>query len=106
MNNMALGVRIHEARKEQGISSNKLAELCDVGPVHIRKIESGAKLPSISTFVLICNALHTSPQSLLQDSLEPNDVTEQLQLMERINSLSKVQVAMVQRLIDTVLDQK
>ena len=70
MNKAALGTRIHEVRKEAGISSDKLAELCGVGPVHIRKIESGAKSPSIDLFVRICNALHVSPDYLLQESLE------------------------------------
>ena len=65
-----LGMRIHTARRKQGITSNRLAEYCRVGAVHIRKIESGAKLPSIQTFIMICNALQTSPQYLLQDSLE------------------------------------
>ncbi len=75
MNALALGVRIHEARKHCKITSDQLAELCGVGPVHIRKIESGAKNPSISLFVKICNALHISPQYLLQDSLEPNELS-------------------------------
>lgn len=64
-----LGNRIHEVRKRAGMSSDKLAELCDVGPVHIRKIESGAKVPSIRLFTRICNALQVSPCYLLQDSL-------------------------------------
>ena len=72
MNVAALGIRIHETRKKAGITSDKLAELCGVGPVHIRKIESGAKSPSIHLFVRICNALRVSPEYLLQDSLEDN----------------------------------
>lgn len=70
MNPVALGHRIREQRKESGMTSEQLAELCDVGAVHIRKIESGAKAPSLNLFVKICNALHASPQYLLQDDLE------------------------------------
>ncbi len=70
MDAAALGIRIHEIRRKAGISSDRLAELCGVGAVHIRKIESGAKVPSIHLFVRICNALHISPEYLLQDSLE------------------------------------
>ncbi len=103
MDTLALGRRIHSARKQRGITSNQLAELCEVGPVHIRKIESGAKLPSISTFVEICNALHTSPQYLLQDSLEPNDFDLQLQLLGKIQELPVPQAEMAKSLIDTML---
>ena len=70
MNGVALGAKIHEVRRLRHITSDKLAELCGVGPVHIRKIESGAKVPSIYLFVRICNVLHVSPDYLLRDSLE------------------------------------
>ena len=69
MDAAGLGNRIHEVRKRAGISSDRLAELCDVGAVHIRKIESGSKGPSIQLFTRICNALQISPYYLLQDSL-------------------------------------
>ena len=82
-----LGMRIHTARRKQGITSNRLAEYCRVGAVHIRKIESGAKLPSIQTFIMICNALQTSPQYLLQDSLEFDGCELQLRLMDKVMEL-------------------
>ncbi len=101
----SLGMRIHAARRQQGITSNRLAELCKVGAVHIRKIESGAKLPSIQTFIMICNALHTSPQYLLQDSLEPNDLDSQIRLMDKIRDLPPAQAELAESLIDTMLMQ-
>lgn len=100
-----LGARIHTARRKQGITSNRLAELCKVGAVHIRKIESGAKLPSIQTFILICNALQTSPQYLLQDSLEFGDYDLQLRLMDKIMELPAAQAELAESLIDTMLMQ-
>lgn len=100
-----LGVRIHTARRKQGITSNRLAELCGVGAVHIRKIESGAKLPSIQTFILICNALQTSPQYLLQDSLEFGDYNLQLRLLDKIMELPAAQAELAESLIDTMLMQ-
>lgn len=48
MNPITLGQRIREQRKKHRLTSEQLGELCDVGAVHIRKIESGAKVPSIS----------------------------------------------------------
>lgn len=69
MNLIAFGHRIREQRKKHGLTSEQLAELCDVGAVHIRKIESGVKVPSLSLFVKLCNSLHTSPEYLLQDNL-------------------------------------
>lgn len=99
-----LGVRIHTARRKKGITSNRLAELCGVGAVHIRKIESGVKLPSIPRFIMICNALETSPQYLLQDSLELND-SDTLRLLDKLQALPPPQLALAESLIDTMLMQ-
>ena len=100
-----LGARIHAARRQQAITSNRLAELCGVGAVHIRKIESGVKLPSIQTFTMICNALHTSPQYLLQDSLEPNEYDSHIRLLDKIRELPVAQAELAESLIDTMLMQ-
>lgn len=104
MDTAALGTRIQQARKRQKISSETLSVLCDVGAVHIRKIESGAKAPSIHTFTKICNALHTSPQYLLQDSLEPNDLSAHIQISDRISKLSKAQANIINSMIDQILE--
>lgn len=100
-----LGARIHTARRKQGITSNRLAELCKVGAVHIRKIESGAKLPSIQTFIMICNALQTSPQYLLQDSLDFKEYEVHLRLQDKIMELPAAQAELAESLIDTMLMQ-
>ena len=50
-----LGFRIREQRKAHGMTSEQLAELCNVGAVHIRKIESGEKTPSLNLFIRLCN---------------------------------------------------
>ena len=73
MNSVTLGHRIREQRKGCGMTSEQLAEKCDVGAVHIRKIESGAKMPSLNLFVKLCNSLQTSPECLLQDDLKSNE---------------------------------
>lgn len=95
---------MHNARKQAGITSNELADLCGVGPVHVRKIEAGTKGPSIDTFVNLCNALKVSPQYLLQDSLVENDLSAQIKVLKKISLLSKSQVDMVSGIIDTVLE--
>lgn len=99
-----LGARIHTVRRKKGITSNRLAELCGVGAVHIRKIESGVKLPSILRFIMICNAIETSPQYLLQDSLDLND-SDTLRLLDKLQALPPSQLELAESLIDTMLMQ-
>lgn len=60
-----LGKRLNKIRKLKGITSEKLSELCDVNAVHIRLIESGNRMPSLSLLIKICNVLEVSADYLL-----------------------------------------
>lgn len=69
MDKLALGRRINTARKERGITGEKLSELCNINATYLRQIESGSKTPSLPMFVTICQQLRVSPQYLLADDL-------------------------------------
>ena len=69
MDKLALGRRIHNARKEQGLTSEKLSELCNINATYLRQIESGVKTPSLQVFVAICQQLCVSPHYLLAEEL-------------------------------------
>ena len=103
MDSKALGKQIGEARRVQGVTSDKLSEMCGVNPTHIRHIESGARTPSLPLFVSICNILRISPDNLLQDSLEENDKDEKIRLSERLQQLNAKQLSAVNDMIDTLL---
>ena len=72
MNKKAFGKRINTARKEKRVTSEKLSEIVGKNAVFIRQIEGANKLPSLPTFVDICNALNVSPNYLLFDSIKDN----------------------------------
>ena len=65
----AIGRRIREARKNIGITQDKLAETVDLSPSHMSHIESGKTKVSLPSLVLIANALNTSVDSLLHDNI-------------------------------------
>ncbi len=69
MNKMALGKRLRQARKDKGLTSEKLSELCSINATYLRQIESGTKVPSLPVFVSLCRELGTHPDFLLMDSL-------------------------------------
>lgn len=54
---------------------------------------------------MICISLHTSPQYLLQDSLELNDFDLQLRLLDKIRLLLAAQAELAESLIVTMLMQ-
>lgn len=65
MDTIILGRNIHKARRDLGLSSDRLSELCDVTPAYLRQVEAGSKTPSLPFFVALCNELNVSPAFLL-----------------------------------------
>ena len=101
MEKLSLGNRIRDARKARGLTSEELAELCGIGAVHIRKIETGTKLPSMPLFVKICNALKVSSKFLLQDSVESDTIDLHGTWDDRIKQLPVDQADFVRTLLET-----
>lgn len=103
MDKKLLGRRIKTARKNQGITGESLAELCNINAVYLRQIESGAKTPSLPMFVTICEKLQVSPSYLLADSL-PNAVNDEIESFFR--TAAPQQIKFVHSVIQSVLDSK
>lgn len=94
MEKRVFGQKINYIRKLRKITSEKLAETCNVNPGHIRQIESGARLPSIQLLVAICNSLKVSPEYLLSHELpELNEYDHKFDdIVEKLNKLSPEQL--------------
>ena len=67
---ISLGSRIKEARKNQGLTQEQLAERADLSTTHISNIENAKKIPSLQAIVDIANALSVTTDSLLRDNIE------------------------------------
>ena len=70
-----LGKRINTVRKDRGLTSDKLSELCNINATYLRQIEGGTKMPSLPVFIDICKALRISPDYLLQDEPTENEIS-------------------------------
>lgn len=105
MNKKALGNRINTARKEKRVTSEKLSEIVGKNAVFIRQIESANKLPSLPTFVDICNALNVSPNFLLFDSIKDNaqDNVEKI-IIQKIRMLTPEQTKVVLSVFEALID--
>jgi len=62
-----LGIRIQAARKQQGYSQEKLAELLDMHRVSVGYIEQGKQSPKLSTLFQIAEILDISIKDLIPD---------------------------------------
>jgi len=64
-----LGKRIRAARLAAGVSQERLAEMVGLTSQHISHTEVASTKVSLPALVKIANALHTSVDKLLSDSL-------------------------------------
>ena len=69
MDKKAFGGRLRQARKDRGLTGEKLSELCSINATYLRQIEGGTKVPSLPVFVSLCRELGVHPDFLLMDSL-------------------------------------
>lgn len=106
METKGLGKRINMVRKDRGFTADRLSELCSINATYLRQIEGGVKMPSLPVFINICNALKISPDYLLRDALEYNEVCEIRELSELWKSTSPGQQEIASAMIRAVLERK
>ena len=64
-----LGKRIREARSKKGYTQQVLANEAGIGLMYLGEIERGVKMPSLSIFIKIVEALDISADYILRDEL-------------------------------------
>ncbi len=69
LNIIALGRNIRHYRKKRGLSQSYLSELIDKSPTYLSYVESGMRCVSLDTLVDLANALNTTSDALLKESL-------------------------------------
>lgn len=104
MDKKLLGKRINTARKERGLTSERLSETCGINATYLRQIESGAKIPSLPVFVLLCQALRVSPTYLLVDALPGPELQDMDALLELCRTASPKQLTMITAMIRSALE--
>lgn len=70
MDKKLFGTRINKARKDRGLTAEKLAEACNINSTYLRQIEGGKKLPSLPVFATLCRELRVSPNYTLHEREE------------------------------------
>lgn len=83
-----LGHKIRNLRISHHLSQASLAALIDVSTNYIGQIERGDRKPSIETLVALCNALNTSMDYILSDSLHPQEDQISQDIVSQLSSLS------------------
>lgn len=75
---LTAGQRISDRRKHLRIKQNVLAERIGVSNNHLSSVERGQTLPSLDSFVAICNELNVTPDYLLMGTMHQNNLPQNL----------------------------
>lgn len=104
MDKKAFGKRLNIARKERGLTGEKLAELCNINATYLRQIEGGTKVPSLPIFVSLCQELKISPNYLLKDILNDNEYSDITELASLLKSASPAQIRLASAMIKAAIE--
>ncbi|MBQ9881004.1 MAG: helix-turn-helix transcriptional regulator [Synergistes sp.] len=104
MEKKLLGRKINMARKDKGMTGEKLSEACNINATYLRQIESGAKMPSLPVFISICRELRVSPSYLLADILDDSEIGEMDELQKLWMNATPKQIKMVSSMIRSALE--
>lgn len=104
MDKKLLGKRINTARKDRGLTSERLSEMCDINATYLRQIEGGAKVPSLPMFVTLCEQLRVSPSYLLADILQSEEAKEPDLLFELQKNATPSQFHLISAMIKSALE--
>lgn len=100
-----LGMRIRYYRKEQHITQEKLAEICNLHPTYIGQLERGEKNATIESIYRIAKGLDIPISTLLENMeyLESTSSNIPLNIYHQVLSLSYEQQIIMQEIVQNVI---
>ena len=103
MEKLTMGDRIKEARKQQRLTQEQLAERLDISVEFVGQIERGLKLPSMQVFIKLIEALNVSADYLLRDSVSTGRLFGDNAIGRKLEQLKPQQRIALEALIDTYI---
>ena len=103
MEKEALGQRIREAREGKGISRRELAKTAGIGEVYLGEIERGLKMPSLTIFIRITEALELPADYILRDELTSGKTYIYDDITKKLNGLTPRQRKTAADILDAYL---
>ena len=100
----AMGTRMKRRRKELKMSQAELAEKVNVSNNHISSIETGKQIPSLTTFVKICEQLDTTPDFLLLGSLHTDNLPKNI--YDSLALCNKKDLPLIQDIVENFVSKR
>ena len=102
----AVAKRIRDARVAQHLTQEELAAKADISLTHMGVIERAAKVPSLTTFVAIANALNMSADSLLLDVVNKSAEQEATLLGHMVSQETPEQQRKILKVVEVLLEKE
>lgn len=96
MKNKRCGEKINQRRREMGLTTEELADLCFIKPGYMRQILSGS-MPSLQVILNICRVLNITTDYIFEINGDGRDG----EIMARINRLTPQQKDLLMHLLDS-----
>ena len=94
-----LGNTIRQARIDNGLSQEELAEKIGVTPTHIKHIESGHRQPSINVLYMLVKELNISLDNLFFKGIE-NEKINKINIL--LSNCTEQQLKLIEEIITSI----
>lgn len=98
------GKILKKFRKKASLTQEELAEKLGISLKYISRIENGNSGIKTQTLIKYCNILEFDPNTLYSDFLTNPNVKQNVELLEKINSLSYEKKTFISSIVDLVKD--
>lgn len=100
-----IGQRIARRRRELGLKQTEVCELCSLNEKYLSNIERARSIPSIDVILRICQALNTTPDTILLGISHPSDEKTRGAVIEKIKGLDTRQLALTNSFLQWLMEE-
>ncbi|MBQ4043992.1 MAG: helix-turn-helix transcriptional regulator [Clostridia bacterium] len=88
------------------MKQSEVCEKCDLNDKHLSAIECALSIPGLDVLLRICDALETTPDSLLLGVKQSDDLPVYNEVSEKLRCLNERQLALTNSFLKWLLEQK
>lgn len=103
MDKIEIGKKLRQARLEKGYTQQTVVKMAGIGTMYLGEIERGLKIPSLSSFVKIIDALEVSADYVLRDEVSTGQAYVYDELTQRLKGLTPKQRKGAVEILDAYL---
>ena len=101
-----LGKRLATVRKTRELTQERLAEMTDLANNYISNIETGRSIPSLETFIKLCEALEILPNDLLLGTVQTAEDYRTQEVLEGYEQCTPYERRLVQKFVAMLLCER